>query len=354
MCIARSIRTTLVASALVLLSMTVGAAALAAPEDDPTPLDLLDDATSEVLELEQRITALEAERIAIDTRLTVLDERVAMQYVVLEQAREDLRYSRAVYGDRVVAMYKDGTTSPVLMLLEARSLRDLLARSSLLARIASLDKALWEDSAKAASEEHYQASVLSDLQAQEEELSDINEQRRRTLERSLGRQEELVALLSEEAAAYLAELRAKEAQTRQDWIDGSIPIGTEFRFVPAVVDPHFDRTYLVPDYQPVRYRSTGEEAVMVSSWYGPGFNGKNTASGQVFNQDDFTVASRSLPFGTRLALTRGDARIIVVVNDRGPFIPGRDLDLSKAAAEALGFSGVEPVHVEFVEVDDAL
>jgi rare lipoprotein A len=62
-----------------------------------------------------------------------------------------------------------------------------------------------------------------------------------------------------------------------------------------------------------------------------------------------TCASRTLPFGTWLALTRGGNRVIVVVTDRGPFIDGRDLDLSRRAARELGFSGVEPVHVEFVQ-----
>jgi rare lipoprotein A len=99
---------------------------------------------------------------------------------------------------------------------------------------------------------------------------------------------------------------------------------------------------------PREYRSTGERYSAVCSWYGPGFNGRNTASGQVFNQDDLTCASRTLPFGTVLALTRGSRRVIVYVNDRGPYIAGRDLDLSKAAAAALGFSGVATVQVEVV------
>jgi rare lipoprotein A len=115
-----------------------------------------------------------------------------------------------------------------------------------------------------------------------------------------------------------------------------------------MVEPYSDRRYLVSAYMPRRYRTTGETFIAVCSWYGPGFNGRGTASGQVFNEDDYTCASRTLPFGTLLALSYGERRIIVYVNDRGPFVAGRDLDLSKAAAQALGFGGVEAVHAEVI------
>jgi rare lipoprotein A len=107
-------------------------------------------------------------------------------------------------------------------------------------------------------------------------------------------------------------------------------------------------TYLVSAFHPRSFRTTGITYSAVCSWYGPGFNGKPTASGQVYNQDDFTCASRTLAFGTWLALSRDGKRIVVVVTDRGPYVSGRDLDLSKAAADALGFSGVESVQVEVV------
>jgi len=68
----------------------------------------------------------------------------------------------------------------------------------------------------------------------------------------------------------------------------------------------------------------------------------------LLSSETLTCASRTLPFGTVLALTRGSRRVIVYVNDRGPYIAGRDLDLSKAAAAALGFSGVATVQVEVV------
>ena len=76
-----------------------------------------------------------------------------------------------------------------------------------------------------------------------------------------------------------------------------------------------------------------------ASWYGPGFNGKKAASGEIFNENAMTAAHRSLPFGTKLRVTdqRTGRQIQVTINDRGPYIGGRIIDLSKAAAGQLGF-----------------
>lgn len=76
-----------------------------------------------------------------------------------------------------------------------------------------------------------------------------------------------------------------------------------------------------------------------ASWYGPGFNGKRAASGEIFNENAMTAAHRSLPFGTKVMVTdqRTGEQIQVTINDRGPFHGGRIIDLSTAAASKLGF-----------------
>lgn len=75
------------------------------------------------------------------------------------------------------------------------------------------------------------------------------------------------------------------------------------------------------------------------SWYGPEFHGKKMSNGEIFNMEDPTVvAHKLLPFGTRVRLTRKDngKSIMVVVQDRGPYVKGRDFDISRKAAERLG------------------
>jgi rare lipoprotein A len=83
----------------------------------------------------------------------------------------------------------------------------------------------------------------------------------------------------------------------------------------------------------------------VASYYG-NESGSRTASGQRFNQNAMTCAHRSLPFGTRLRVTHGGRSVVVTVNDRGPFVRGRVLDLSTGAARAIGLGGVGRVDAE--------
>lgn len=82
----------------------------------------------------------------------------------------------------------------------------------------------------------------------------------------------------------------------------------------------------------------------VASFYG-NESGSRTASGQRFNENDLTAAHRSLPFGTKLRVTHRGRSVVVTVNDRGPFIKGRVLDLSKGAARAVGLTGSGVGHV---------
>jgi rare lipoprotein A len=90
----------------------------------------------------------------------------------------------------------------------------------------------------------------------------------------------------------------------------------------------------------------------IASWYGPGFHGKTTASGIIYNQHDLTAAHQTLPLGTRVLVTNLDngRSIEVLINDRGPFAKGRIIDLSYAAAESLGMigPGTIPVRIEVI------
>ncbi len=91
-----------------------------------------------------------------------------------------------------------------------------------------------------------------------------------------------------------------------------------------------------------------------ASWYGRQFHGKKTASGERFNKRSFTAAHKQLPFGTIIKVTnlRNGKDVYVRINDRGPFVSGRIVDISRAAAEAIGFRkrGVARVRVEVVSL----
>jgi len=97
----------------------------------------------------------------------------------------------------------------------------------------------------------------------------------------------------------------------------------------------------MPVQSPASQEIKGERKTIVASWYGPDFHGKPTSSGELFNMYALTCAHREYPFGTRLLVTnpRNNKEVECVVNDRGPFVAGRDLDLSYAAAKKIDIIG---------------
>lgn len=112
-----------------------------------------------------------------------------------------------------------------------------------------------------------------------------------------------------------------------------------------------EETVVTADRSLVEFVDKGS---MKASWYGPGFNGHKTANGEIYNQMSFTAAHKSLKFGTLLKITnpRNNKSVIIRINDRGPYISGRDLDLSKAAALELGMirKGVAKIKVEEIKI----
>jgi 3D (Asp-Asp-Asp) domain-containing protein len=99
--------------------------------------------------------------------------------------------------------------------------------------------------------------------------------------------------------------------------------------------PYERRPSPVGQRRPTRHRSS---RVMLASWYGPGFNGRRTASGEIFNQNRLTAASRTIPIGSRVQVTnlQNGRSVDVRINDCGPYVRGRSIDLSRRAARKIG------------------
>lgn len=113
------------------------------------------------------------------------------------------------------------------------------------------------------------------------------------------------------------------------------------------------RQDLVKDKVTVKKNDNGQaivEQVGEASFYGPGFHGKKTATGEKFDQNERTAAHPTLPLGTKATVTNleNGNSVDVKINDRGPYVKGRDIDVSKAAAKELGMTkdGVAPVKIE--------
>ncbi|ARJ56316.1 septal ring lytic transglycosylase RlpA family protein [Campylobacter cuniculorum] len=98
--------------------------------------------------------------------------------------------------------------------------------------------------------------------------------------------------------------------------------------------------------------SVGETADGIASWYGPGFHGKKTSNGEIYNQNGLSAAHKTLPMNTILKVTNlnNNRQVTVRVNDRGPFVANRIIDLSKGAASQIDMlqTGTAPVRLEVV------
>lgn len=94
-----------------------------------------------------------------------------------------------------------------------------------------------------------------------------------------------------------------------------------------------------PEMPEVEREKEAPARSMTASYYGHALAGLPTASGEPFDPEEHTAAHKSLPLGTELLVERGEESVRVIVNDRGPYIEGRDLDLSEGAAQEIGLIG---------------
>ncbi len=123
----------------------------------------------------------------------------------------------------------------------------------------------------------------------------------------------------------------------------ALPVGRDVTPAPPVVAAP------VPADAP-KAEGTKVEQVGKASWYGPALDGKETASGETFDQNKLTAAHPTLPMGTKAVVTNTETgkSVEVTINDRGPFVKGRKIDLSRAAAQQIGMTkkGVVKVKIE--------
>lgn len=153
--------------------------------------------------------------------------------------------------------------------------------------------------------------------------------------------------------AVAAEVRDADATAAS----GDPPAGTPVVGAGSQVDPAPDprRAGVQPSASTLSERVAERPTRTIvgqASWYGPGFEGRSTASGEAYDPSDMVAAHRSLPFGTRVRVTNRNNGLSTVVRiiDRGPYVGGRVLDLSAAAADAIGMrgSGTAPVSIEIL------
>ena len=130
-----------------------------------------------------------------------------------------------------------------------------------------------------------------------------------------------------------------QPQLSPGWILGFTLIALAF-IVGGCSSQNFSPAPSAPYYAPSSESLRGTRTE-VASWYGPGFAGRPTSSGEIYNPEGLTAASKTLPLGSHVRVTNPDTgrSVVVLINDRGPYVRGRSLDLSHGAAQQIGLTG---------------
>lgn len=290
-----------------------------------TPADAAEQKTAAQLRADRRMLvqriatrtddAARAQQALVDAR-----EREALAELALVDARRD-------YAAFAVEAYIRGVGAGEVEQLKRRAFSETLAEADHDALLR-----LRELRAASEAEQAYAEDALEDATTAAAALEQLRVQLEKTL--------------TERVAYEAAQAKAAEARARARGASSSVP-----RHRRATMSQHdVMRAYRFGPGNgvPAGLVATGHVIEGRASWYGPGFDGRPTASGAIFDQEGWTVAHRTLPLGTILLITRGDRQVVALVNDRGPFVGGRVLDLSHGVASALGTvsAGVASVRAE--------
>lgn len=309
--------------------------------------DRVQSAKSRVKDLEQRLSALMVQLTSAESELVSTASRVGISQLELLEAEEKLADAQQTFARRARHAYMRGGSRGIAVLLRSRTFLQLLTSSRILGASLSAD-----------TEAQRALMAARDELARERETVDAEKQ---TLLQGTRR---LAVLRTDiRAAVQSAQTVLSSAQTELDRMlaerrraSAASPAVEARRSARQVVlDQKLAELlawYLpgkgVEPFMPPKLKGTGIITTGLSSWYGPGFDGRRSSSGATYRMNQLTAASLFLPFGTLLKVTFKNKAVVVVITDRGPYVTGRVLDLSWGAAEALGLGGVKEITMEIV------
>lgn len=291
--------------------------------------------TYEILELKARLRTADAESADLNEEITRLDIEISASQSEIDKLAIELEECRRAYGQSLRSMYKRGEVSELEVILEAVELEEMWEDTAYMDRIVRSEVDSLERLKGKIGELDLKRRDLRDRQAKRVRMAE-------TLD--TGSLQESIDALQARLSEVNASLRAMNAggsggsrpppqPPAQGW---TVPApGRLLQRVPTMPPlSDFERTGIV-------YSG-------YTTSYGEDFHGNPTASGVIYNMYDFTCAHPALPFGTWLLVTFRGSQTIVQVNDRGPFVPGRVLDLSFASAQSIGLDGVQWTEFEIL------
>ncbi len=272
--------------------------------------------------LEQKLTKANYDKIAMSRRLEEVEKKILDCYMVIDATEAELTRLRKDLNNELRYLYIDGRRDILVYLLDSSDVTDFMVHFDHMVNVASSE-----------------AEVLEKIKAKKKRIKQYQDN-------LIDFKNEAAAVLRNSEAEQLEFQIAQKKMELADVTSSIIAMQLPTTQAPAPAEFSPSRVYSEPDDS--GFVSTGQVFSGYSSWYGNQFHGRTTASGEVFDQHAFTCAHKQLPFGTWLRVTFRDRTVIVKINDRGPFIKGRMLDLSRGAAEAIGLGGVQWVDCEIV------
>jgi rare lipoprotein A (RlpA)-like double-psi beta-barrel protein len=299
-------------------------------------------ATEAVRLLEIHVDALTAAYGKAERQLQGAALRVLAAYRNRLILSAELAEAQDTLDGQAASVYEAGPALPLELMLGSRSPADIASVQEFAARAIGLGSDA-VDRVKALRTE--MGNVAGDLQRRQDELAGTAAELRRL---ALHAMDQLAKARDVAASAGLEVTGLKERRRALDRVqtlsDSTIAAlvdaqrGVDQSKLLELLGPNQGRGCEIP----VGLDDTGQRIDGIASWYGPGFAGRPTASGAIYDPRLFTAANKELPLNTFLRVHFNGRCAVVLVNDRGPYAPGRVFDLSQATAEYLGL-GLGPV-----------
>ena len=289
----------------------------------------------QVSALETRLERLSGREAELGEKISDVSAEIGLLELELGDREEAAHVARDAVVERVVEAYKgSATTDRLALVLAAEDVNAAIEAAEMTGHAADAD-----------------AEALQELLEEQEALEDAQT-------RVDDRKQELLAAESEaETLAQEAEAALAERSAVLEELSGEVAELERQARQAAAAAARPDQAFLdllspagpapgIPD----GFVSTGVAFEGLASWYGPGFEGNLTASGDVFDSSLYTAASKELPLGTWLYVEYNGRGVVVLINDRGPYVEPRILDLSRGAAQAIGMehAGVGWVRAEIL------
>lgn len=298
------------------------ATAQSIPDTAASDMDKMRSLEIEISQLEKQLSEAMAKMAENIQRLQEIEIKINESYIKMDQNEAELADIKKSMDKKIRQLYVVGRRDSLIDVLCTDNVTDFIVSVDRMVNLTDEQSRLIEelkDKRSELEESQNRLLGLKDYYAQLSRSTDVD-----ILQGQLTQKRE-------ELAAITADLIQSELPATYS------PQSNEFK--PASV-------YQQPDEN--GFVKTGQVISGYSSWYGNEFHGRPTANGETFDQYALTCAHKTLPFGTWLKVTFKGRSVICRVNDRGPFVKGRILDLSRGSAEAIGLSGVQWVDCEIV------